>query len=398
MKRARLYLAVFTLVLAALWILPDAIRAQDVNRVALVVRHSDASVQSVCVEFQEDELSSLELIQRSGLELEMDVQGLGALVCRIDQTGCSVDDCWCQCKGGGDCVYWSYWHQIGGKWEYSLAGASQYTVRDGDVEGWSWGPGNISEAIAPPATSFENVCMSSAVEIDTPTPTQTSPPVLFVPDETATPAVDQGSVSNTETPIPTATTAATATTAPTLAWTATSSSAPMPVATEQPATVAAQPEMQTGVVASEAEAVMPVEREPDPTATVEPSPSPALPTLAPLPASEVVTERPTPETVAEVAMVDAPLTVRPGEKEARKLSVVTADVQPGLAVVGAAAEAPDLRVKQLPSESLQITMENESRYEPRFTYVVFALIVSGLLGLLFLTSARQRGRQNSFNE
>ena len=233
MKRARLYLAVFTLVLAALWILPDAIRAQDVNRVALVIRQSDASVQSICVEFQEDELSSLELLQRSGLDLEMDVQGLGALVCRIDQTGCAVDDCWCQCKGGGDCVYWSYWHQIGGKWEYSLAGASQYVVRDGDVEGWSWGPGNISEAIAPPSATFEDVCVSSEVEADTPTPTETSPPVLFVPDETATPAVDQSSPIITQTPIPSPTAAATVTRAPTIAWTATSSPTQLPVATER---------------------------------------------------------------------------------------------------------------------------------------------------------------------
>ena len=97
-------------------------------------------------------------------------------------------------------------------------------------------------------------------------------------------------------------------------------------------------------------------------------------------------------------MVDVPLTVNPGEKDSRKLSAVTVDMQPPLAVVGAAVAAPDLRVKQLNAENQQEAIENESRYESRFSYTVFALIASGLLALLFLSSARQRAKQNTFRE
>lgn len=158
MKRVRLYLAVFSIVLATGWILPGGLYAQDVNRAAVVVRHSDERVQTACVEFPETEITVLELTQRSHPDLEIDLQSLGAIICRIDQTGCSSDDCWCQCRGGGECIYWSFWHQIEDEWQYSQMGASQRTVHDGDVEGWSWGPGAIDTAVPPPKLTFEEIC------------------------------------------------------------------------------------------------------------------------------------------------------------------------------------------------------------------------------------------------
>lgn len=154
------------LLLLLLLIVAEAARAQDSHHAALVVRYSDERTESVCVSFSEETITGYDLLQRSGLDLASDNSGAGVKICRIDDTGCPSGNCFCQCQGD-PCVYWSYWQRRDGAWQYAIAGAAVNEVEDGAVEGWSWGPGSVSEAIAPPETSFEDVCA--------PTPPVTSP-------------------------------------------------------------------------------------------------------------------------------------------------------------------------------------------------------------------------------
>lgn len=143
------------------------VAAQEPGRAALIVRLDEERVEARCVAFSEPQITGYELLRRSGLEMEANVQGMGALVCEIQGTGCPPGDCLCQCKGGDACTYWSYWHQTDGEWSYASVGASANQVEDGAVEGWSWGPGSVAEAIEPPALTFEEVCSGSVVASDT---------------------------------------------------------------------------------------------------------------------------------------------------------------------------------------------------------------------------------------
>lgn len=177
MRATRLHL--FLLALLMLLILPPTLQAQDENRAALVVDFGDRVVTH-CVAFSEEQISGYDLLVRAGLSVEIEAGGMGAAVCRLNDTGCPADDCFCQCSGGDDCVYWSYWHRTGGAWQYSAVGASAYQVGDGTVEGWTWGPGSPDQAIPPPDLSFSDVCAPAAT--DTPPPTATLPP----PTATAT--------------------------------------------------------------------------------------------------------------------------------------------------------------------------------------------------------------------
>lgn len=122
--------------------------ADDPSRVGLVVRFSDGHLLTRWVEFDEDQISGLEALRRSGLDVIYQQSGLGTAVCKIEDEGCDYpsEPCFCRCAGGPDCLYWSYWHLQEDTWEYSQAGASGYFVRDGDVEGWAWGeqPGAAS--------------------------------------------------------------------------------------------------------------------------------------------------------------------------------------------------------------------------------------------------------------
>lgn len=130
---------------------------QAANKVGLVVRFSDDRVESYCVSFTEPEITGRDLLERAGLTLEADEVGMGATVCRLEDVGCPSTNCFCECRGG-NCTYWSYWQMGDGGWQYAVAGASVSRVQHGDLQGWSWGPGSVTEAIAPPQVAFDDVC------------------------------------------------------------------------------------------------------------------------------------------------------------------------------------------------------------------------------------------------
>lgn len=164
-----------------------AAQADERNRAGLVVDLGDGVIETVCVNFTGEDISGFDLLQASGLAVEIDAQGIGAAVCRIAETGCPAGNCFCQCKGA-DCTYWSYWHQVEGAWEYSAAGAGTYRVGPGDVEGWTWGPGSVTEAIEPPSISFAEICAAP-----------TSPPA--VDGQAAAPPVEAGGESSLISPL-----------------------------------------------------------------------------------------------------------------------------------------------------------------------------------------------------
>ncbi len=139
---------------------PLAVVAQQPNRVALVVALEDGLTLHRCVAFEEEEISSFEALKRSGLVVESGTGSLATAVCRVEETGCPGNDCFCQCKGGNECRYWSYWHWLEGEWVYAQAGAASYLVKDGDVEGWTWGLGSVEGAIAPPTVTFAEICLA----------------------------------------------------------------------------------------------------------------------------------------------------------------------------------------------------------------------------------------------
>lgn len=183
-----LFLLLTSTVLILMAVSPS--RAIDENRVAVVVDFGNGQIATKCVSFAEVSITGFEALQRSGLPVETDFQTGGAAVCRIDGKGCPSDDCFCECRGGGECKYWSYWHFENGSWNYSVAGSSIYQVRDGAVDGWVWGLGSITQASPPPAIPFQEVCTAGVAPSATATSTSapTSTPLIlptFAPTESA---------------------------------------------------------------------------------------------------------------------------------------------------------------------------------------------------------------------
>lgn len=148
------------------------------NRVGLVVQFKDGTISKSCVEIPGAEAKGYDVLLASGLQLSVDFDaGLGAGICKIENDGCSADQCFCDMPN-----YWSYWHlslnsEGQPSWVYSVLGASNYTVRAGDVEGWHYG------LMAPPGEmpSFTEICTES------PTPSPTSGENLPAPTATTAP-------------------------------------------------------------------------------------------------------------------------------------------------------------------------------------------------------------------
>ncbi len=121
--------------------------AKATSYAGLVIRHGDGSVVTRCVSFDEASISGIDLLYRSGLSIDAPTSGYGASVYGIDGEGTAED--WSSGRAS-----WSYWH-LRGAWVFSPVGASSYSVKQGDVEGWSWGP--QTGPTAPPAYSFDEL-------------------------------------------------------------------------------------------------------------------------------------------------------------------------------------------------------------------------------------------------
>ncbi len=243
------------------------------HHAGLVVDFGGGTVITRCVAFDEATISGYELLQRSGLALEVAVSGPGAAICSIEGTGCPASDCFCHFPPD----YWSYWHLEGESWSYSQVGAEGYAVEDGAVDGWLWG--DASEP--PPVIPFEAICTTptatptaTATPTSTPTATPTAPP----PTATSTPTVPPP----TSTPLPPTATATplpqTSTpTATPLPPTATPTATPLPpTATATPTPTSSPTPTATPTATSTPTAL--------PAATLRPSATPT-PTVPPMPSS-----------------------------------------------------------------------------------------------------------------
>lgn len=167
MKRTPVSLLLIAVLLGL--VMPSAARAgtamaQGSYRVGLVVQFSEDRVFTECIEFSQPEINGCEVLDLSALSVAYGGYGsYGQAVCAIDDVGCPAQNCFCECAGA-DCVYWAYYHLLGGEWQYSTAGCSSHSVHHGDVEGWAWGSGTIgaTSEVEPPVVTFEELCAPPA--------------------------------------------------------------------------------------------------------------------------------------------------------------------------------------------------------------------------------------------
>jgi hypothetical protein len=166
------------------------------HRAALLIQHSSSwpgpRVLWKCVEFAQEAIGGLALLQMAGVNSGQPPQiydwGGGAYtICQLDRQPQTVPD---RCFGPMSGPNWSDWSQTGNGWVARSTGVSGYTVRDGDVEAWTYSAGTGSR---PPLVSFSQVCPPPRAPTAAPTTHPAAPPGGIV--ATATPAEATGSAS-----------------------------------------------------------------------------------------------------------------------------------------------------------------------------------------------------------
>ncbi len=109
-------------------------------KVGVIVEFPDGEVIDRCVTVEENE-NGYEVLQKTGLSIEWSYHELwGHGLCKIRDTGCPGDDCWCSSS------YWNFYIADNGDWEYSPTGfdsgnscSEHYCAQEGDILGFAYG-------------------------------------------------------------------------------------------------------------------------------------------------------------------------------------------------------------------------------------------------------------------
>ncbi|HET9849361.1 MAG TPA: hypothetical protein VFR68_12510 [Candidatus Dormibacteraeota bacterium] len=134
-----------------------------------------------CVGFVEDQITGLQLIQRSGVEYQAQTFGsMGSAICQLDNEPSSVPS---DCFGSGP--YWQYSRRQAAGWQPSAIGASGSAVHDGDMDGWRYAAGSGQ---TPPNIAFVAVCSAPPPNAGAPTSHSLTTPVAPRAPATAPPA------------------------------------------------------------------------------------------------------------------------------------------------------------------------------------------------------------------
>lgn len=209
--RLRITSYVALAVLLVLFAAPARAEETGGGRAGVVIDFGGGAVHTACVDLGPDgQATGEEVLAAAGFSLLIEYSPMGGAVCKIDTQGCNYPDqaCWCQCMSS-PCLYWAYNHWQDGQWVYSTTGASAYTVHAGDVEGWAWGAGTMSQGAAPPLRTFGEICPAAqqstppATSAPTATPSPTAPlPTAIPTPPTAIPTLPSTAPPPTATPMP----------------------------------------------------------------------------------------------------------------------------------------------------------------------------------------------------
>ena len=147
------------LALTVALLLGGSATAAGPHSAGIVVRHGDGTLVYVWVSFEEDSITSEELLTRSGLDAVVTpFGGLGMAVCSLDGEGCPSDNCFCK-SFSNPAYFWHFYTSRNGAWVQELSGPSGREVHDGDVDGWSWTAGDAGL----PAVTLDEIAALNGV-------------------------------------------------------------------------------------------------------------------------------------------------------------------------------------------------------------------------------------------
>jgi hypothetical protein len=120
------------------------------SRAALIIRSANGDEKSFCLDFDEQSIDGIDLLERNRLSPILDngfLVEIGGERAKSGWGGNAYDD------------YWSYWQNQNGEWVYSRAGAKYSRIVDGSL--WSWQRGDSNLKISD--YNFFNICPKKVI-------------------------------------------------------------------------------------------------------------------------------------------------------------------------------------------------------------------------------------------
>jgi hypothetical protein len=131
------------LLLLLLLLAPRHAAAQEDKQGSVIVQFDDHAQMVRTFTFTGD-ISGLDVLALSGLDVVTTSTSFGPVVCSIEGVGCPADDCFCN-----PTKYWAYSAWDGGAWQsYPVGAGSSVISQTGAVEGWRWGEFGAAQAPA----------------------------------------------------------------------------------------------------------------------------------------------------------------------------------------------------------------------------------------------------------
>lgn len=160
LKLLRMHIAALAMCFV-LCLAPSA-KAASLNQAGLIIDYGDSSTSWVWVPFEGEDLSVLDLLEQSDLDVvTVGFGGMGEAVCQIGPVGCSVDDCRRKlCQTNGSSPFWRLMILDGDEWRMGASGVSGTKVGDGDIVALSW---SGSDPVLP-TISFDDLATNAGAD------------------------------------------------------------------------------------------------------------------------------------------------------------------------------------------------------------------------------------------
>ncbi len=144
---------VLFLVLTALTASAALAQGGDTKQVGLVVTFADGKTSTQVVTVPKG-ASALDALQASKLAVVTAQSAQGPSLCKINDTGCPTDNCFCDQEH-----FWAYYHLNGNAWAAATEGAGVYVPANGAVEGFAWSgfDANFNPTTQPPVSTFDQL-------------------------------------------------------------------------------------------------------------------------------------------------------------------------------------------------------------------------------------------------
>jgi hypothetical protein len=136
------------------------------KQVGLVVTFADGKTHTEVVTVPVAS-TAIDALRAAKLTVVTDETSFGTALCKVNETGCPADDCFCDPSS-----FWAYYHLSGSAWASAMEGVGTYVPANGAVEGFAWSgfDESFNPTVQPPVYTFEQLVSMQNPPVPIPEP------------------------------------------------------------------------------------------------------------------------------------------------------------------------------------------------------------------------------------